>query len=157
MPENTNAAKYFSMLKDKNKEPASERSLHTKVAKYLKKEYPDVYFITDLMGEFFTKGQRKKITAQRCEMKVLDLTILEPNGFNTGLVMELKKSTEHPMKKDGNLKKDDHLEDQAKSLLHLRARGYYADFVVGYEDCVSCIDWYMNRNLDMLKQRLILK
>jgi hypothetical protein len=154
---NPRDVEYFAMMGKKKDKPKSEDEIHAMVAKYIKNEYPDLFFVTDLMGEYFTEGQRNKINVKRCLMKVPDLLILEPNGIWAGLVMELKKDAAHPLRKDGVLKKDEHLEEQAKSLLHLRARGYHADFFVGYQDSVNSIDAYMNRNFEYLNARQILK
>ena len=46
---------------------------------------------------------------------------------------------------DGTLKKDQHLEEQAKMLEKLRARGYRAEFGVGFEGCKQIIDEYFKK------------
>lgn len=73
-----------------------------------------------------------------------DLFIAEPrNGYN-GFFLELK--TDNVFKKDGFLKSNAHLEEQNKMLEMLRAKGYYAEFAIGYNDAVKKIDEYLERD-----------
>lgn len=64
-------------------------------------------------------------------------------GIHFGLYLEIKTKSNSPYKKDGTLKKDKHLEEQAEMLEKLRARGYRAEFGVGFEGCKKIIDEYL--------------
>lgn len=60
-----------------------------------------------------------------------------------GLYLEIKADGNSPFKKDGTLKKDEHLEEQEEMLEALRLRGYKAEFAVGFEQAKKIIDEYL--------------
>jgi hypothetical protein len=60
-----------------------------------------------------------------------------------GLYLELKAEGNSPFKKDGTLKKDQHLEEQMAILEKMRRRGYRADFATGFEEAKQIIDDYL--------------
>lgn len=64
-------------------------------------------------------------------------------GFTSDSIWKIKTESNSPYKKDGTLKKDKHLEEQAEMLEKLRARGYRAEFGVGFEGCKKIIDEYL--------------
>jgi hypothetical protein len=55
--------------------------------------------------------------------------------------MELKAET--PFKKDGTLKKSEHLDAQAQALDALTARGYWAEFMFDFDSIKEILDWYL--------------
>ena len=63
-----------------------------------------------------------------------------------GLYLELKAEGNSPYKKDGTLKKDEHLEEQNEMLENLRAKGYKAEFATGFEEAKKIIDDYLGNN-----------
>lgn len=63
-----------------------------------------------------------------------------------GLYLELKAEDNSPFKKDGTLKKDQHLEEQNEVLNQLREKGYAAYFAVGFEQAKQIIDDYLGEN-----------
>jgi hypothetical protein len=70
-------------------------------------------------------------------------SIVREWGFYFGLYLEIKTEANSPYKKDGTLKKDQHLEEQAKMLEKLRERGYKAEFGIGLDGCKQIIDEYL--------------
>lgn len=122
----------------------SEKRLHESVCDYLKYQYPDTVFTSDASGLRLNMGQAIQIKKLRHpERGIPDLIILEPRGGYNGMLLELKVDT--PFKKDGSLKKNDHLEDQADCLFKLTSKGYYAHFAIGFDDAKEQIDKYMNQ------------
>lgn len=63
-------------------------------------------------------------------------------GIYHGLMIELKKTGEKIVKKDGTYKTD-HLKEQAEVLSKLQAQGYYAVFAIGFEQAKNIICQYM--------------
>ena len=59
--------------------------------------------------------------------------------------MEIKTESNSPYKKDGTLKNDKHIKEQAEMLENLRARGYRAEFGVGFDECKQIIDEYLRK------------
>ena len=122
----------------------TERQLHRSVCTYLKSQYPKARFHTDMSGVYLS-GKWSLIA----DMKALnshagypDLWVHERSGQYIGLVMELKAEGKSPFKKDGTMRKDDHLESQQLWIDHLRGLGYYARFVEGFEQAKNVIDNY---------------
>ena len=90
-----------------------------------------------------TTGQAAKHKRLHPERGYPDLFIAESSRKFHGLYLEIKTESNSPYKKDGTLKKDKHLEEQAEMLEKLRARGYKAEFGVGVEECKKIIDEYL--------------
>ncbi|MBT8161455.1 MULTISPECIES: hypothetical protein [Arthrobacter] len=76
-----------------------------------------------------------------------DLFIYEPAhvlyGEYHGLALELKAEGVELYKKDGALRANPHVEEQAAVLQKLRERGYDAHFAVGFDQAREKIDLYM--------------
>lgn len=137
----------------------SEHSLYEQIARYLQQQYPDVIYRFDLAADIkLTPGQAAKHHRLHPERGYPDLLIAESSeninnkdwngvvrewGFYFGLYIEIKTESNSPYKKDGTLKNDKHLEEQAEMLEKLRARGYKAEFGVGIEECKKIIDEYL--------------
>jgi len=145
----------------KNKIQLSEAEIHKQICEYIKIQYPKVLFNTDLAGLNMTMGQAKKAKNLRSQNGFPDIQILETrhNGttqiqwygenkvFDTylfcGLFLEVKKET--PYKKDGDLKKNPHLELQNELHIKLRLQGYMVEFVWTFEQGKKIIDNYLRK------------
>lgn len=137
----------------------SEHNLYEQLAHYLQLQYPNVIYRFDVGADLkLTSGQAAKHKRLHPERGYPDLYIAESSenvnskdwngivrewGFYFGLYLEIKTESNSPYKKDGTLKKDQHLEEQARMLEKLRARGYKAEFGVGFEGCKKIIDEYL--------------
>lgn len=129
--------------KDAMKSKASENTVQTWVCSYLRKKYPDVNFRTDKDGQF-ARGATLKYKAEHKGRKGFpDIVIAEKNKSYNGLIIELKKGTEKVFKRDGTLRKDDHLADQAFWLEWFRSLGCKAEFAIGYDEAIKLIDEYL--------------
>lgn len=124
-----------------------EYKLQVQVCKYLELQYPKVLFLSDTIASVkltATQGARNK-AIQKENFKTPDLIILEPNQNYHGLFIELK--VESPFKKDGTLKKNEHLEAQQVSINDLKSKGYYACFSWGFDMTKKIINDYMKNKL----------
>ena len=119
-----------------------EELVHKAVCRYIKVQYPGVIFTSDASGIRVSMGLAKKLKAMRSAHKIPDLIILEANSKYHGLIIEIKHDRSI-YKKDGTLKKNEHVEEQQKTLRHLEAKGYCARFGCGFDECIALIDWYM--------------
>lgn len=120
-----------------------EYELQKAICYYLETQYKDVLFLSDTVASikltFPQQARNKKI--QKNGFACPDLLILEPrNGYN-GLFIELK--IEPPFKKDGTLKKSDHLERQQRTIDQLKKKGYLSCFSWGFENTKKIIDNYL--------------
>jgi hypothetical protein len=122
----------------------TEKELHRQVCTYLKYQYPDMLFNTDLSGAFrLTIGQAKALKKLRSNKGWPDIQICEPRNGYHGLFIELKAS-DVKMKK---VKSDEwltpHIQEQAEMLEKLRQRGYCAEFSIGFDMTKTIIDNYL--------------
>ena len=124
-----------------------EYNLQKQVCKYLNIAHRNVLYMSDTVASLkLTMGQKVRNKAiQKDEFKTPDLIILEPNEKYCGLFIELKVVT--PYKKDGQLKKCEHLEGQQKSINDLKSKGYYATFSWGFDMTKNIIDDYIKNKL----------
>jgi len=120
-----------------------EYILQKAVCLFLNKNYPEVLFVSDTIGNVklnqFQASRNKEIQDE--DFKCPDLLILEPNKFYKGLFIELKIKS--PFKKNGELFKNEHLEAQQKSINDLISKGYCAFFKWEFDDIKELINWYM--------------
>ena len=134
----------------------SEHSLYEQIARYLQLQYPDVVYRFDLASDLkLTPGQAAKHKRLHPERGYPDLFIAESStniwnspvrewGLHFGLYIEIKKDGEKLNKKDGSWRTS-HIAEQAGMLENLRARGYRAEFGVGFDECKQIIDEYLRR------------
>jgi len=124
----------------------SEQSVHSQVIKWLRYAFPKVIFHTDFAaGCRLTIGQAIKNKSLQSGSGWPDLFLPHKSGCGKycGLFIEIKKSRGEVYKKDGGLKKDAHIEEQAAMLARLEANGYKALFGCGFEDCKTIIEEYL--------------
>ena len=135
-----------------------EELLHLKVCDYLRKNYPDVLFRTDFSsGMKMTPWQAAKHKKFQKSRAWPDLFIAESgvvkfkegnliiNLRKNGMFLELKADGVKLYKKDGTLRKNKHIEEQAEMLEKLRNENYYAEFAIGYEDAIEQIREYLGK------------
>lgn len=128
-----------------------EHQLYEQIATYLQLQYPNVIYRFDLAADLkLTMGQAAKHKRLHPKRGYPDLFIAEykvDHWTNTprwhGLFLELKAEGNSPFKKDGALKKDEHLEEQEEMLEALRSRGYMAEFATGFDEAKEIIDDYL--------------
>ena len=125
----------------------SEKTLQRAVCDYLRFQYPDVLFNSDMAGAMkLTIGQAVQIKSLRSNRGFPDIAIFEPKGKYHGLFIELKKEGEKLTKKDKVTPISDHVFEQMICIEKLNSKGYLSRFAIGFEDAKSIIDWYMIGN-----------
>ena len=121
----------------------SERTLHRAVCDYIRLQYPDVIFNTDLSGAGkLTIGQATALKALRSGRGFPDLVIYEPRDDYHGLFLELKKEGTRIWNKK-LVGATPHIEEQAQMIDKLEDRGYRAVFAVGFDEAKKIIDNYL--------------
>jgi len=123
----------------------SEEQTHIAICKYLKLQYPNVLFTSESSGIRLSIGQAKRLKAMRSCSGLPDIMIFEPRKSYYGLFLEVKREGTKIYKKDGDLRKDAHIQEQEEILHQLKQRGYLAEFVVGFEEAKSIIDYYFSK------------
>ena len=125
----------------------NEYHLQKQVSAWLTVAHNDILFLSDtIAGLKLTIPQQVRNKAiQKHGFKCPDILILKPSNNHSGLFIELK--TESPFKKNGELKKNEHLEAQQKSINDLLENGYYACFSWSLNQTVKIIESYLKDEL----------
>ena len=120
-----------------------EFELQKQVCKYLSLQYRDILFLSDTIAILMLTGAQKgrNGSIQKKGFHCPDLLILEPRKGYSGLMIELKVKS--PYKKDGSLRKDEHLENQQKSIDKLQEKGYKSLFSWSLNQTKEIIDNYL--------------
>lgn len=119
-----------------------EENLHLAICDYIRLQYPNVLFNSDMSGVKLTMGQAIKAKKLRSCKGFPDLVIYEPRGEHKGLFIELKREGEKIYNKNGGVKSD-HLKDQWAVMEKLIEKGYYCVFAIGFEQAKMYIDNYL--------------
>lgn len=123
-----------------------EQILANNVSEFLLRKYPKVIFRFDIGADVrLTQGQaaRAKKLQGKWSKGYPDLFIAEPNEYYHGLYLELKATGNNPYRKDGTLKKNEHLERQNYIHEILRDKGYQVMFTTGLKESIEAIESYM--------------
>lgn len=115
---------------------------------YIRTHYPHVIFMSDASGLRMTIGQAMQWKRLSSHRGLPDLFIAHPRGKYSGLFLELKKTGEKIVKKDGVTLKTPHLVEQNEVLFLLRRAGYQAEFALGLYDAITIFESYMNHTCE---------
>jgi hypothetical protein len=120
-----------------------EFRLQQQICKWLEIQHPSVLFLSDTIAnmKLTPQAQLRNKSIQKSGFHCPDLIILEPKGGWHGLFIELKIKS--PYKKDGTLLKNEHLENQQRSMNELKAKGYYCTFAWEFDEIIKIIDKYL--------------
>ena len=121
-----------------------EFELQKSICKWLDLQYPNLLYLSDTIAsvKLTIPQQVRNKAIQKKGFKCPDLLILQPNDIYHGLFIELKIKS--PYKKDGTLLKDEHLEEQQKTIKDLNLKGYFSCFSWGFEMTKDIINKYLN-------------
>ena len=135
-----------------------EETLHLRVCDYLRKNYPDVLFRTDFSSGMkmspWQAAKHKKFQKSRAwpDLFIAESGVVKFKEGNlivnlrkNGMFLELKADSVKLYKKDGTLRKNKHIEEQAEMLEKLRNGNYYAEFAIGYKDAIEQIHEYLGK------------
>ena len=123
----------------------TESQLHEAVCNYIRLQYPNVLFNSDMSGIKLTMGQAIKAKKLRSNSGFPDLIIYKSrlSCFNTaGLCVELKKDGTKIYKKNGDYATD-HIKKQNEILLRLQKCSFEVHFAIGFSDAKRIIDNYL--------------
>ena len=116
---------------------------HAMLCGYLRANYPDAIFTTDLSGVRLPIGLAAQVKPLKSSRGIPDLMVFCPVGRYHGLFMEIKSREARLLNKQGGLLKDEHTAEQLRVITQLRSLGYAAFFVRGFEAGRRCITEYM--------------
>ena len=119
-----------------------EDKVHLNLCTYTRLQYPKAIFNVDLSGLKMTMGQAMKVKRLRSSRAFPDFVMYEPRGDYKGFFLELKREGEKLTNNSGEWK-NEHIAEQSQMIQDLVARGYYANFAVGFESAKMQLDRYM--------------
>jgi len=124
----------------------TEETIQKQICQYVKMQYPDILFNTDLSGIKLPMGLAVKVSKLRSSRAFPDLVFYEPRTINGkmyyGLFIELKKDGVKIFKRNGEVVSNDHIKEQVKMLNKLSEKGYFACFAIGFDEAKEIIDNY---------------
>lgn len=121
-----------------------EEKLHFAIADYLKLAYPKIVFISEPSGVRVSIGLATKLKRMRSADTHLDIYILEPKGKYHGLFLELKAEDIYQKRNPELFKKNEHINDQKRTIDKLNKKGYYATFAIKFDSAKKIIDDYLH-------------
>lgn len=146
-----------------SKSAKKEEVLQKALSRYVRAKYPAAVFTSEQSGLAAGYSVAATLKATRSHVtKHLDWQLAEPRGCFHGLYIELKKSKDALLKKDGTYRADnrkitkkiggqtivigqeDHIQEQHKSIGERRSKGFAAFFSTSLDDAIAIVDWYMN-------------
>lgn len=132
------------MRKPRKKQGKKESKLQTFLSDYIRLKHPNTLFFCDTAAGMRTSiGVALLIKRWRSSNGFPDMYIFEPRGSYHMLQLELKSDDADLYKKDGTLRKTEHLETQYEMHILMKQRGFMAMFVKGRNHAVAVIEWYM--------------
>jgi len=124
----------------------TEETIQNQICQYVKVQYPNVLFNTDLSGIKLPMGLAVRVSKLRSSRAFPDLVFYEPRKINGkmyyGLFIELKKDGVKIFKRNGAVVANGHIKEQIKMITKLSEKGYYACFAIGFDECKNIIDMY---------------
>jgi hypothetical protein len=122
-----------------------ERVIQSALCDHIRKEYPGVIFASDTAASLpLSKGLAVLQARHKSPSRGYpDLFIAAKRGKFAGCFIELKAEGERIFLKDGSVSTTEHIQRQNSTLAALRNEGYCAEFVIGYEQAQSFVDWYL--------------
>ncbi len=119
----------------------SEASLQSNVVKYLQLQYPNVKYCASLGGQYQKfQSQRNKAKSTGYVRGFPDLGIYEARGGFFGLFLEIKLKG-YPTK------------EQKEWIRDLNNRGYYAACVKGFDNIITTLDKYLERDITKINEK----
>lgn len=131
----------------------TEKDIQKNCVTWIEYAYPELtelFYFHAFQGMKFPEKYRWRIIAEAkalggLKKNILDFQFNKNNGKYSSLYIELK--TETPFTKNGELKKDSHLEAQANTINLLKLEGHYACFAWSFDMFKKIVTDYMECKL----------
>jgi hypothetical protein len=136
------AAKQQQVIATRKRQP--EYEIQAEFVDWMDRLYPDVPVFSDTAAHI-KKTKMQQIRANRLSSKGRkwpDMFIAQPSGDYAGMYIEWKAET--PYRKDGSLKKNEHIEEQFKTMQELSAKGYFCVFAWEVKQGLEIVTRYLN-------------
>ena len=127
-----------------------EQKIAIQLSQWLQKEHKNLLWRFDIAADLkLTIGQATKNKELNPHKKYPDFFLAETTYIHGGLYLELKTSRDEVFnKKNGEMKKSEHVQGQRIMLEILKCKGYKAEFAFGLEDAKRQISQYIKEKRD---------
>ena len=129
-----------------------EENIQKAIARLCRLQYPAALFNSDLSGVRLSISQARKAKEIRSGRGFPDFVLYARRGEFGALFLELKAEGKNPYKKNGELKAGQHLKEQQEKIQQLRAAGYFAAFVTGFDNAAEAVRAYMDGDFNKLRE-----
>lgn len=138
-------AKVITEQQLKTKRDQREWSVQLQFCKWIKLQYPNLLFRSDIQSAGKLSGQMQNIKQILDPFRGFpDVQIYQRSGNYIGLFIELKRLDSGTFLKDGSLSKSKHVQEQAEMHNKLRSIGYKVEFAEGFEEAKKVLESYLN-------------
>jgi hypothetical protein len=121
----------------------SEWSVQLQFCKWIKLQYPNLLFRSDIQSAGKLSPQMQNIKQILDPFKAWpDVQVYLPKGGYIGLHIELKRLNSGTFLKDGSLSSGKHVQEQAEMHKVLRSLGYRVEFAEGFEEAKRVLESY---------------
>lgn len=121
-----------------------EWSVQLQFCKWIKLQYPNLLFRSDIQSAGKLSGQMQNIKLILDPWKAWpDVQVFYQAQGYAGLFIELKRIDSGTFLKDGSLSKSKHVQQQAQMHNLLRSLGYRVEFAEGFEEAVKVLINYL--------------
>ena len=135
----------FRSLPEPNKESDLQKIVVNYFFRFIAQKHPTAVLIVNPFSEMkMTVQQRSKAHSQGWRSGQPDIVIVCKKGDHSGLALELKTLKSNPFKKNGELRKSEHLTNQQNELERYRDNQFISSFSVGLIDTLDRLDDYFN-------------
>jgi hypothetical protein len=122
----------------------SEWSIQLQFCKWIKLQYPNVIFRSDIQSAGKLSGQMQNIKQILDPFKGFpDVQVYHKSGNYIGLFLELKRLDSGTFLKDGSLSTQKHVQEQAEMHNYLRLLGYKVEIAEGFEEAKRKFEEYL--------------
>lgn len=121
-----------------------ETVIQIELCRYVSLKYPKELYTSDLGGVRLSKKQAIQASKMRKRRGHPDWTLYKKTEVGCGLMLEIKKEGTVIYNKNGSMRADPHLREQAEYMRLLRKQGWICCFAVGLDEAMKTVDNYLS-------------
>jgi len=123
----------------------SEQSIQMQFCKWIKLQYPDIKFRSDIQSAGKLSPQMQNIKTIIDPFRAWpDIQVYHKSGNYCGLQIELKRLYSGTFLKDGSLSSGKHVQEQNEMHIFLRSLGWKVEFSEGFDEAKRVFESYVN-------------
>lgn len=123
-----------------------EQDVYNQLSQWLKLQHPNLIWRWDFAaGQKMSVGMAMRMKKMQCGVAYPDFFLACARGGYMGLYIEVKvDGYDLFQKRDTSKFVSEHVKEQDDCLRRLQQEGYYSEFGIGFDECKSIIETYLN-------------